>query len=569
MSKPHSGRSCHGAKRPTQHEAAPEEKSPPASGASEPGPRQIPVGRRSAGLRVLFVYPNLNAEEGFNHGIAALSGCLRARGHQTGLINLNEALGPVPTDEKVVEQVRSFSPDLVAFSVMTQQYAYAVRLTRAIRQAMPALPLAIGGVHTMMCTQQVKNEQLWDFIGIGECDEALPELADRLAAGDRAAVDVPNFSVRLRDGRYKDNPLGRYPPLDTLPEKHYAIFDLQTLLARKNGWQSILTSRGCPYRCSYCFNREMCDRYYHSGGQPRKDYLRHYPADTVIRQIQQLREQHPEITTIIFDDDLFTLDQEYCIDLLRRYKQAGIDLPFVINAHVQRFSEAIAEALADAPCRIVKFGLESGSDRLRRAVLDRHMSNDKIAQAFDLCHKHGLHTSAFVMFGLPYETPGMMRETIELCARIRPGRMRWAIFFPFSGTKSYTICQLGNLIDYRRMRTLDNYFVASCLRFDSATDLLIRKLQRTFHWRVNALLDEPASAEYRRLVDEVDAMDADQWDQHSADILDRDRRISNGLLPQHRRHYSIRYTEVMAVDSDYVLAERGQDKHKAARTWHA
>lgn len=569
MSRPHSGRSRHGAKHPTRHKPLPAAVTPSASRSAEPAARQAPARRTNAGLRVLFVYPNLNAEEGFNHGIAALSGCLRARGHHTGLINLNEALGSVPTDEQVVERVRRFNPDLVAFSVMTQQYGYAVRLARAIQRAMPALPLAIGGVHTMMCTQQVKNERLWHFIGIGECDEALPELADRLAAGDRAALDVPNFSVQLPDGRYKDNPLGRYPPLDTLPEKHYAIFDLQTLLARKNGWQSILTSRGCPYRCSYCFNREMCDRYYREGGQPRKDYLRHYPADTVIRQIRRLREEHPEITTIIFDDDLFTLDQEYCIDLLKRYKQAGIDLPFVINAHVQRFSEAIAEALAETPCRIVKFGLESGSDRLRRAVLDRHMSNEKIAWAFDLCHKHGLHTSAFVMFGLPYETPQMMQETIELCARIRPGRMRWAIFFPFPGTKSYTICQLGNLIDYRRMRALDNYFVASCLRFDPASDLLIRKLQRTFHWRVNALLDQPASAEYRRLVDEVDAMDADQWDPHSAAILERDRQLSDGLLQEGLRHYSIRYTEVMAVDSDYVLAEQGQDKHKAARTWRA
>jgi len=569
MSSPHSHRSRDAAKHPTRHKTPAAASGSATSRSAEPAARQPPMRQTNAAMRVLFVYPNLNAEEGFNHGIAALSGCLQARGHQTGLINLNEALGPVPTDEQVVEQVRRLDPDLVAFSVMTQQYAYAVRLARAINRAMPALPLAIGGVHTMMCTQQVKNERLWDFIGIGECDEALPELADHLAAGDRAALDVPNFSVRLPDGRYKDNPLGRYPPLDTLPEKHYEIFDLRTLLARKNGWQSVLTSRGCPYRCSYCFNREMCDRYYREGGQPRKAYLRHYAADTVIRQIQRLREKHPEITTIIFDDDLFTLDQEYCIDLLRRYTHAGIDLPFVINAHVQSFSEAVAQALANAPCRIVKFGLESGSDRLRRAVLDRHMSNEKIAWAFELCHKHGLHTSAFVMFGLPYETPQMMHETIELCARIRPGRMRWAIFFPFPGTKSHTICQLGNLIDYRRMRALDNYFVASCLRFDPPTDLLIRKLQRTFHWRVNALLDQPASAEYRRLVDEVDAMDADQWDRHSAAILEQDRQLSDSLLQQGRRHYSIRYTEVMAVDSDYVLAEQGQDKHKAARTWRA
>lgn len=65
-------------------------------------------------MRVLFIYPNLNAEEGFNHGIADLSGCLRARGHETGRINVNEALYDVPSDEEIVEQVRAWNPGLVA-----------------------------------------------------------------------------------------------------------------------------------------------------------------------------------------------------------------------------------------------------------------------------------------------------------------------------------------------------------------------------------------------------------------------------------------------------------------------
>ena len=162
-------------------------------------------------------------------------------------------------------------------------------------------------------------------------------------------------------------------------------------------------------------------------------------------------------------------------------------VPLVLNAHVQTFSEPIAKALSESPCMIVKFGVESGSEELRKKVLERHMTNQAIADAFDLCHQYGLHTSAFLMFGLPYETKEMMDETIDLMARIRPGRMRWAIFYPFPGTKSYTICKLGNLIDYRKMDAMDNYFCASCLKFDAPTDLYIRKLQRTFHWRGETL----------------------------------------------------------------------------------
>ena len=308
-------------------------------------------------MHVLFIWPNLNAEEGFSHGVACLSGVLKARGHRTSLINLNEAYGVVPTHEQIIEQVRALRPDLLAFSVMSQQYPYSLGLARAIRAALPGVPIAIGGVHTTMCTQQVVEDgrrySVWDFIGVGECDEALAGLVERIErqktgdrrqetgdrrqetgdrrqetgdrrqeAGDRrqetgdrrqetegrrqktgdrrqetgdrrqetevrrreageggqgttgegylppAAVrEIPNFFVRLADGSYHRNPLGRYPDLNSLPAEDYEVFDLKGMLAQKNGWQSVLTSRGCPYRCSYCLNHEVSDRYLREAGE--------------------------------------------------------------------------------------------------------------------------------------------------------------------------------------------------------------------------------------------------------------------------------------------------------------
>ena len=525
-------------------------------------------------MRVLFVYPNVNAEEGFSHGVADLSGCVKARGHQTGLLNINEALYAVPTDGEIVDLVTAWEPDFVAFSVMTQQYRYALRLARAVRAAMPDVPIAIGGVHATLCTEQVKSDRFWDFIGVGECDEALPELLDKLEAGDGSHWNVRNFCIRRDDGTYQENPLRPYPQIDSLPPKDYEIFDLPHMVSRKNGWQSILTSRGCPYRCTYCFNYEFTLRYLEHG-HSRKSYLRHYSVGRVVREIQELARRYPNIETIIFDDDLFTLNTPYCVDLCKAYTDAGLRIPFVLNAHVQAFSEKVARALSESPCMIVKFGVESGSEIVRRHILDRHMSNQESVDAFELCRTYGLHTSAFLMFGMPYETRAMMEETIDLMARIRPGRMRWAIFFPFAGTKSYTICQLGDWIDYRKMDAMDNYFCASCLRFDAATDLFIRKLQRIFHWHVNARANLPLSSHYAKLVDEVDRMTAEQWHEASETMLERDRRISNGFLSQVRgdpaavKHYSIRYTEVMAVDSDFILAEKGDYKDLSARRWKA
>lgn len=524
-------------------------------------------------MHVLFVWPNLNAEEGFSHGIACLSAGLKARGHRTSLMNLNEAFGPVPDTGRLIEQIRVLRPDLLAFSVMSQQYRYSLQLAREIHAAIPTLPIAIGGVHTIMCTQQVVQDGrtfgVWDYIGVGECDEAFPLLVDRLAHNDPAALETPNFLIRLPDGTYKRNPLGPYPDLNRLPPEDYEIFDLKGMLAQKNGWQSILTSRGCPYRCSYCLNHEVSDRYQREAGQPRTAYLRRYDVKRIIPEIKALLQRHPYIEMFIFDDDLFTLDEQYVIDICKAYVDAGIQTPFVVNAHVQSFTEPMARALAAAPCMIVKFGLESGSPRMRSKVLDRHMSNQQIADAFALCRAHNLHSSAFLMFGLPFETREMMDETIDLVARIQPGRMRWAIFFPFAGTKAYEISRLGNLIDYPKMHAMDNYFVGSCLKFDEATDRHVQKLQRIFHWHVNARSGSAVASQYQKLVDEVERIPAADWPAVRDEILKRDRELSNSLLAQGQAHYSIRYTEVMAVHSDYVLAEKGHAKDQATRRWVA
>ena len=110
---------------------------------------------------------------------------------------------------------------------------------------------------------------------------------------------------------------------------------------------------------------------------------------------------------------------------------------FVCNAHVRMFDEETASILKEAGCRIVKFGVESGSDRIRRDALHRYMTNRDIENAFGAAHKFGLHTSAFVMIGLPGEEKADVMETIRLLSRVRPGRFRWTLFFPFIGTKAY------------------------------------------------------------------------------------------------------------------------------------
>ena len=96
-------------------------------------------------MRVLLVYPNIDCPLGVNHGLAAISGVLKAAGHETKLIHVNEKLFDVPDVDQLVARVREYDPGVVGFSVMSQQYRWGVEAAQAIRAAFPELPLVVGG----------------------------------------------------------------------------------------------------------------------------------------------------------------------------------------------------------------------------------------------------------------------------------------------------------------------------------------------------------------------------------------------------------------------------------------
>ena len=261
-------------------------------------------------MRILLIYPNLDAPAGSNHGVASLAGVLKARGHEMDLWQVCEKLEPVPTSAEIVDYIRETKPGLVGFSVLSMQYDWVVAQSKAIRAAFPDLKQIIGGVHCTMVPDEVHDSKLFDFVCIGEGDYSLADVMDALEKG----TPTDKISgIRLWKGDEKIiNPVAPFPALDTLPDLDYEVFDMPKILEQTKGWMGILTSRGCPYKCTYCFNLEIVDQYVADGAaKGPKEFLRMFPIDRQIAELKDLRRRYPQIKTFIFDDDLFTLNKPY------------------------------------------------------------------------------------------------------------------------------------------------------------------------------------------------------------------------------------------------------------------
>jgi len=516
-------------------------------------------------MRVLFVYPNLYTQMGFNHGLASLSACLKLEGHETRLVNLNENLPPVPSSADVARIVREWEPGLIAFSCLTQQYESALELVRTLRAELAELPpIVVGGVHPTMVPVEVMEDGVWDHVGVGECEDALCELARRIERGE-APDDVPNFlswkAGQRTAGEWNHNKVGEFPDLGQLPIPDYELFDTQAITDKKNGWFGLLSSRGCPYRCTYCLNHKIVDRYRDELGRSTTQigFFRFRPAEKLIEEIHWVLERYEGIGTLIFDDDLFTHDVEHALAVCEAYEQSGIDVPFVVNSHVKRLDPRVGAALARAGCRILKLGIESGSPRVRSEVLQRYMTNEDVIETVAVGERHGLHTSGFVMLGLPYETRDERWETVDLLAESGIGRFRTSLFYPFPGTESHRLAVAGGFVSAARAGTLTDFTESSCLDFGADENLFIEKLATCMPWFVNARMDRfreaPAAARYRPLAERVLAMTEAEWRAFEPTVRTVDSELAAAATAAEELHYSIRYNAFMGVRSDYYLAE--------------
>ncbi|HPP05840.1 MAG TPA: hypothetical protein PLW88_00615, partial [Syntrophorhabdaceae bacterium] len=186
-----------------------------------------------------------------------------------------------------------------------------------------------------------------------------------------------------------------------------------------------------------------------------------------------------------------------------------------------------------------------------KRVLNRHMTNADIENAFDIAHRFGLHTSAFVMIGLPHEKKEDMLETIKLLARIKPGRFRWSLFFPFIGTKAYDIAKEANQIDFKKMNELDNFTDNTCMDLGEEENLLVDKIKNQFCLFVNGYGNMDNEGKYLSLIKRLEDMDRALWEKEKDRIKAYAEEIDSEMAEKGLLHYTVRYNPFMGVRSDW------------------
>ena len=420
-------------------------------------------------MKVAFIYidPSYKAMGPFHIGIAALIARLRQGGHQCLFFHL---LGDV-AEAEYAAFLRENKPEVVAFSVTTNALPHLAPLATVARQNSNAT-IICGGVHPTLCPDDVIAIKGIDAVCRGEGEEALLELCHRLQGG-KDISDIPSLWVKgVEKGEIYKNPLRPLcQDLDTLPFPDRQVFPYANSFDLKFMKRGVfMASRGCPYNCSYCCSPTMKQLY---GG---KKYIRFRSVDNLLEEVETVVRGFPQIEYNVFHDDLLPMKKDWFHDFTREYARR-IGLPFEMNCHPSLMDDDIARMAKAAGCALIRFGIESGNERLRRKVLNRHVSNGRIIAAFQCCDRAGIQTLSYNMVGVPFEARKHVLDTIKLNARVKPVVVHVSTFYPYPGTKAYEICQREGLLSHRYT---DSFYEDSVLEQKSISSQQLRSLRERF-----------------------------------------------------------------------------------------
>jgi radical SAM superfamily enzyme YgiQ (UPF0313 family) len=380
-------------------------------------------------MRTTFVY--LGTE---SLGIEQLSSNLKYAGHETYL-----AFDPALFDDKVylsisflkklfnyedrlIDEIISSKPDLVAFSVFTSNYEWACRIAKKIKAYSSKTPILFGGIHPTSVPEKVICQPFVDIIAIGEADEAIVELADSFDAG-KLNTKIKNFWFKngKKVIRNQLRPLNQN--LDILPFPDKSLFEGKFPLKQS---YNIITSRGCPFGCAYCGNNFLRHLYRTKGA-----FLRRRGVENVISELKLMKKTYNS-RRVFFEDDVFTSDIHWLREFCKRYK-SEVGTPFECISHPFYTTPEVVSLLKSAGCKSIHFGIQSMSEETRMKVLKRFGSNEQIKKAFRACDDAGMEYSIDHIFGIPGEGIKEQIEaadfysTLKKCRKIRP---YWLAYFP-------------------------------------------------------------------------------------------------------------------------------------------
>lgn len=357
-------------------------------------------------MKIVFIQPNVGFKGGHTWeaiGVGYLVSYLKKNFPENLDLSFYSAF--YDSDKEILKN--SKDADVVAFSCTSPQYRHGLQLTKQIKNDKNVI--VFGGVHASALPEDVLREPCIDLVVKGEGERSILSIVN----------DVSHYTKILKRvvcSEYIED-INTIPFPDRVTIKNERNIQ-QAYADNKKRIASVMSSRGCPFRCSYCCSAVVWQR-----------KTRFRSPENILDETEELVSQQ-NIQFLKFADDTFTVNKNRVLEFCRLKTERGIDLPFGANAHINTIDEDLLKALSNNNCEELWYGVESGSPKILKDM-HKNIKIEDIKRIFKMTKDFGMKTRAYFLIGMPNETIEDIRMTEQLCDEIEPDIVGFTLLAPY------------------------------------------------------------------------------------------------------------------------------------------
>jgi len=352
------------------------------------------------------------------YGLLTLSAHMMSAGHQVKTFNL----AAVPW--VIVEQLlAALEADLYCLTCFTSNRRGVNSVAKCIREHHPQAHVAVGGPHvTAMPVQTLDHYTAVDTVVIGEGELTVADLAVHLEAGEPTA-GLPGTAYRTEDGIQIAPPRERIADLDTLAPFHHMY-----------PHNMILTSRGCPWQCSFCASHVIWGR-----------KLSFHSVERVLDTISTiLAASGTKVITI--KDDTFTVNRKRCLEICRGIRERKLDFVWSCDTRADVMDEELIREMRMTGCQIISLGVESVNEKILENI-GKKVTPAQVLQVTEWAREYGIAVRYYMIAGARGETPETLQQSIDFIRDARPRMYFYSALTAFPGTEDFEIFKARGRID--------------------------------------------------------------------------------------------------------------------------
>ncbi len=442
-------------------------------------------------MHVTLINPPITLQERYGSGIGASGGrqmplgiCYVAAFLEKNGIDVNIIDSEVEGLDysNIILHIKKFKPDIVGITSTTVAFHRAIELAKKIKEYDPQMPIIIGGPHVSALPEYTLFFDCFDVGVLREGEITTFKLIKAIEQG----TELKNVEgIIFRDDDqvvHFTKPREYIQNLDMLPfPARHLLPDINLYLPppmnyRRPPVANVITSRGCPNRCTFCDRNVFGQRY------------REHSAEYVVSEIEHLIDKY-KIKEIAFVDDTFTINKKRLERIIELMEERGIAIDWTCMARVNTVSKSLLTKMKKSGCWHISYGIESGNQEILN-LIKKGITLEQVRNAIKWSVEAGIHTKGFFMIGNPRDSLKIINETIDFAKSLPLTDVVVTINTPIPNTESFeTAAQYGRLDtrDWSKFSYWQPVFVPDGFNEKTLINLQ-KKFYREFYFRPSIFL---------------------------------------------------------------------------------